>query len=368
MKYGYRALDGTNTKTRRLAYLTAVTVMLHPEGFSERQLLHRLAQWGKEHQRHLNNYWVQTGEITSTHPNSSGMRYLQLAMKMELIVPIAGVYRVTRTGSVLAALLRHYAINENPFVLNAVEKIFYTYHLLRTDADILLTITDSITRHNDISLNQLQRNFQDDFLRRIEQKISVIPDDTIKQYLIERRTEISIGWKVPERYAEHIVPPRLNWLLDIGMLDILMFKQHRYVLNPSAAMFLSNLPQLSDAQVYDVTTIWLSAAFWSSIACMLWDAQTLSDWEAVDEHEQVRLMTALLQDTFSSFRSTFVTKVSLSQALMYMCVRALLDHRIVVSPSQLQEWLSPSRVLNGRRYNVRFSSRENESYVLATAI
>ena len=115
MKFRYRALEGTNTKTRRLAYLTAILSLLRREGLSERLLLNKLLRWSQERQSDLRNYWVQTGEVTSTRRNSAGARYLNLATKGGLIAQIVGMHRATRVGLVLFALTRHYGVNTNPF-------------------------------------------------------------------------------------------------------------------------------------------------------------------------------------------------------------------------------------------------------------
>jgi hypothetical protein len=87
MRLRYRALEGTNTKTRRLAYLTATTLLLSRESLSEHLLLTRLAQWSQENRTALMDYWVQTGEITSTRRSSAGARYLYLATKAGIITP-----------------------------------------------------------------------------------------------------------------------------------------------------------------------------------------------------------------------------------------------------------------------------------------
>src|SRR6266487_6468477 len=115
MKRQSRAMDGTNTKTRRLAYLTAILLTLRQDSLSEQALLGKLTKWSQDHRADLDSYYVQTGEITSTRKNSAGAHYLQMAGRSGLIVPIAGMYRTTRMGLVVIALLMRHQPNANPF-------------------------------------------------------------------------------------------------------------------------------------------------------------------------------------------------------------------------------------------------------------
>lgn len=364
LRLAYRALKDTNTRTRRLAYLTAIILILRRGSLGERLLLSRLVRWSQEHKQHLASYWVQTGEVTSTRRNSSGARYLHLATALGLIVPISGAYRATKVGLVLLALNGNHGVgyNYNPFFLTKVEQLFYTYILLERDADMLLTITDSLLKHPGISLAQLQRTFQENFLIRMNMKIELSRDSKLQQYLLERRAEVR-EWKNPKRYAEHIVPPRLNWLLDLNFLEPGQFRRHRYFLTETGRRFLETLPR-PGGKFSDVTDEWLTLDFWPSAANKLLDIEPLTEWNRINEARRQGICAQLLRETFKAFQHTVVPKVSLTQALLYLSIRLILEHRIGAAPRHLREWLSSPRILNGRRYEVRFSSQENASYLI----
>jgi hypothetical protein len=366
-RLAYRALEGTNTKTRRLAYLTAVIAMLGQNSLGERLLLSRIVQWSQEHKRHLASYWVQTGEVTSTRRNSAGARYLNLATNLGLIAPIVGTYRATRIGLVLFALTEKQGVSQNPFFPTKIEQLFYIYLLLERDADVLLTITDGLLEQPGISLAHLQRTFQEDFLNRISQKIELSRDEILRQHLLERRAEVR-GWKKPGRYAEHIVPPRLNWLLDLDILKPGQFGQHRYFLAETGHRFLEALPRPENGSFTDVTDEWLASSFWLVAASELLNIEPLARWSQVDETDRQEICAQLLRETFRAFQHTVVPKVSLTQALLYLSMKLILEHQIGTAPDCLKEWLSSPRVLDGRRYEVRFSPRENASYVIATPV
>lgn len=364
MKLQYRAIGGTNTKTRRLAYLSAILLTLRQDSLSEQVLSAKLTKWSQDHRVDLNSYYVQTGEITSTRKNSAGARYLQLAERSGLIVPIASMYRSTRMGLVAVALITQHQLNHNPFYLNTAERLFYIYYLLRVDADILLTVTDSLLKNDNGSLHYLQETFRDSFLTRIAKKSAWSQDEALRQYLHSRQIEIENEWKKPERYAEHIVPPRLNWLLDLHFLEEEPFRHHRFEVTEAGRKFLSCLPCFGNSSFCDVTEQWLDQDFWESSAEYLMNIRDLLHWSDINEDTRNYIMSQLLTEAFSIFRSTFVPTIPLSQAMLYLCIRLMLEYQVVSNPPDLRTWLATSPVLDRRRYEARLSPRENESYLL----
>lgn len=313
MKLQYRAIEGTNTKTRRLAYFTAILLILRQDSLSEQSLLSKLTKWSQDHRADLDNYYVQTGEITSTRKNSAGAHYLQMAVRSGLVVPVAGMYRTTRMGLVVIALLMRYQLNVNPFYLNVAEKLFYTYYLLKVDADLILTVVDYLLKNENVSLRQLQHSFRESFLNRLVEKSFYSQDEALRQQLRDRQIEIENEWKKPERYAEHIVPPRLNWLLDLQFLKEEPFRHHRFEFTELGRQFLSSLPYFEINGCHDVTDQWLDLEYWNSGARNLIKIGNIVHWSAIDEGTRNNAMRQLLTDAFSAFRSTFVPTIPLSQ-------------------------------------------------------
>lgn len=362
-RLSYRALEATHTKTRRLAYITAMVTMLGRSSLPERLLLAKMLRWSQEHQEDLAEYWTQTGAITSTRRNSAGARYLELARRLGIVASISGECRLTRIGLTLFALTETSGM-ANPFVLTNVHRLFYSYLLLEKDADVLLTLLDGLCKQPGTSLASLQKSYQQDFVRRLALKGRVVEDEQLKQQLLERRMEIERGWKNPEKYAEHIVPPRLNWLLDLGYLDPVSFRHHQYRLAQAGATLTEGLLQFGEEAFCDVSEPWLSMDFWYLAPRHLLNVQPFQLWEHLNEAERQSVCAPLLREAFVAFQHTMVPKVSLTQVLFYMSVKLILEGRIAISPDDLVQWLSISRVLNGQRYEIRLSPQENVSYMV----
>jgi len=359
----YRALENTNTQTRRLAYVTALISILRHRSLPEKVLLSRILRWGQAHQDSLKQYWVQTGTVGSTRRNSAGARYLDLASKLGLIASISGEYHLTQVGLALFALKNVEQVN--PFVLTDAERLFYAYLLLEKDADVLLTILGRLQEQPGIGLSALQKIYQQDFVNRLIVKGRLVEDERLREQLRDRRLAIKAGWKKPVRYAEHIVPPRLNWLLDLGFLEPSAFQRHQYRLTDAGATFVEKLPRFDNA-FYDVSTVWISDDFWRLTPGSLLNIQNARLWNSLSEEEQLTACAPRLKEAFGIFQHSMVPKVSLIQALFYITVKLILEDHILVSFTDLTHWLSVPRTLDGWCYQARLSPQENVSYIVLT--
>ncbi len=363
LRLEYRALENTNTQTRRLAYVTVLISILGRRSLPEKVLLSRILRWGQEHQDSLKQYWVQTGTIGSTRRNSAGARYLDLASKLGLIASISGEYHLTQVGLALLALKNVEQVN--PFVLTDAERLFYTYLLLEKDADVLLTILGRLQEQPGTGLSALQKIYQQDFVNRLIVKGRLVEDERLREQLRDRRLAIETGWRKPARYAEHIVPPRLNWLLDLGFLEPTAFQRHQYYLTDAGVALVENLPHF-DKAFYDVSTTWLSGGFWRLTPGNLLNIQNARLWNSLNEEEQLTVCAPRLKEAFGIFQHSMVPKVSLIQVLFYMTVKLILEDHILVSFADLTHWLSFPRTLEGWCYQARLSPQENVSYIVLT--
>ena len=272
------------------------------------------------------------------------------------------MYHITRVGSVLAALMKTYEQKPNPFFLTPAEVIFYLYCLLKVDADTFLTLADNLATQEDF-LTYLQQIFQETLLRRLDTKLSSVQDEAVKMQLRDRRMKIK-EWRHIERYVEHLVPPRLNWLLDLDLVDHRSFRQHHFQFTEAGRLFLSSLPCLGKPSIHDINDQWLNLEYWQMAARSILKFKSLTHWAEISKETQYSFMATLLTEAFYVFGYSLVPRISLTQIMLYLSTRLLLDYQTVASPTVLTEWFLSAPVLNGKRYEVRLSPRENESYLI----
>ncbi len=261
---------------------------------------------------------------------------------MGLVAHTAGIFRLTRMGLVLFALIREYS-RSNPFFLSDAEEIFFLYWLLRNDADPLLTVIDILLTMPDAQLADVQAQYQNALVQRLSTKLFLSKEELAQRDLLDRRNFIQDKWKSPKRYIEHVVPPRLNWLLDIGFFEPGLFRHHQFHFMQPEKEFLTKLPTLGDTHLHDVSEHWLDTEFWYAVGGLITEPNRLRLWDETNPQADIEsYVYHYLERAFTTFRHTMVPKISLTQALIYIVISLLANQKIVFSPPRYQNgWRFP---------------------------
>lgn len=363
MNVAYKAI-GVHTKVRRLAYCSALVQLIGKGENNEDEVCNLLMDWSRNNEDLLNNYYNQKGAVTSK--KSSAVRYMQFAHESALLDKIMGSYMISRMGLILSMLINEYDKDKtNPFFLSNVEKIFYTSHLLSVDADLLLTVFDIVQNFEEFVLKKLQHAFKKAYVSRLSYKLNTASNESIKHLLWERITIAQNEWKKPERYAEHIVPPRLGWLLDLGMLDHTAFKKGTYKLSDIGRHFANILPiNLKKNSYSDITDQWLKEKFFSQVCSLFIEQIPFTKWKDVDDTELRKKIGIYLEAAFQHFRMTGAEAIPLEESILYICIRLAVESKIVMNQTDLEYWLNDTREIFGMRYEIRRLPRINESYII----
>jgi len=291
-------------------------------------------------------------------------REKDFAVVLELLAKVYGAYRLSRMGSLLNVILTRETVHKrNVFFLTLGEKAVYFYQLLKQDADIFLCVLDLVRKRESSSLSEMQYLFQDHYIERLLTKLRIVRNDNVRGIVMDRLNLVR-QWRNPRRYVEDIVPTRLNWLLDLGLLDPSPFSRHRCVLSQPGAKLTSVLEH--SLHYSDVTDQWLSRSFFQRCALLLDTREHPSLWDVVPQAVRTERCQAYLKSAFATFSSVTVPRLSLNQAIMYVCLQLAINDQIYVDQENLEDWLIQNPVLGSYRYQVIKSAREWESYIVVT--
>lgn len=348
-----------NTQVRRLGYVSGLLTILGSRTLSELLLLERLQTWSVKHEDALRTYPYRQGQIKPTRQMTGAKRYTELALSLGLVGKIAGAYRVTRFGRSLLPFL-----GSNTFALSLIEKVSYLYWLVIRDEDRLLTVLEMLTEKPEQSLALLQRNFQDRYVRRLTARTATV-DERIAREMLVVRNRVTREWKSPERYAENIVPPRINWLADLGLACIAEGVRGRPVqLTLQGSQFLDALPTAVGSNIHQAGTAWCRNTFFSAAAPIL-SGQHGCNWSDLPANERHDLLDDLTPRAFAILRTSPAPKVSLYPSLMYIALVLASENVVWANIEELQRDLDTYGREASSRYEVRFSHRENEAYLIA---
>ena len=370
MQISYRAIKEPSTLIRRLRYVSQILRIVGERPLNDEVLAAKLRDWSKTHSDDLKNYKYNTGAAHSMKKKRMTLlasNYLDLAVKFGLLSEISNVYQLTRIGRVLLNLLNEASDEElNLFCLHQDERIFYIYQILQQDADILLTVVHMLQSLENPTYKNLQKNFQQAFLDRLKAKISTSSQEHIMGRLHDRQVEVTTEWKKPEGYAAYIIPSRLHWLLDLGLLDSRKEKNIFIYQLTEAGRHLAEkiLPQLPNSDLLDVTDSWFNTHFFSKVSPCIISTNDFRQWQDLNDEVRQKACEKYLPAAFEKFRRNRVPKISLMQGAIYLCIRFATELHLLTNMQELIQWFQKPRILENYKYEVRTSARENEAYFI----
>ena len=350
-----------NVLVRRLGYVSAILRLLEHNTLSESMLYSRLEKWSLEHEQDLMNYTNQQGFIKATRGQAAPRRYTNFAVSLGLIGRIAGAYRVTRFGKTLLPFLRR-TPSQNPFKLTNVERCAYLYWLLLKDSDQLLTVIGMLVGKPSQSLSNLQNAFRAFYLQQLQARM-LTTEEHIARDILAVRNRVAHWKEGTGRSMENIVPPRIHWLADLGLVSIESDGKRQSRLTEMGIQFSQYLPKIQGTPTFHTSPAWLRNQFFGIAGRVLMDTVD-RQWTEIQKLERKNLLYKLTLQAFEVLRRTPTPKISLYPALIYIALLLMRDDGIAVNLGELHADLDVFSKEPDTRYAVRFSHRENESYLI----
>ncbi len=358
----YKAgITDINVLVRRLGYVSAILRLLEHKTLSESVLYTRLEKWSLDHEQDLTACPNQQGFINATREQTGPKRYTNLAVSLGLVGRIAGACRVTRFGKTLLPFL-YQGPDRNPFELIYAERCAYLYWLLEKDSDHLLTIIRILAEKPLESLSDLQ-NFFPEFYRQQLQSHMLTAEEHVARDILAVRNRVAHWRKGSNRSIENIVPPRVHWLIDLGLVSTEHSKGKPPRLTTMGIRFYRNLPKIQEGIPAVHMNAWLRNSFFGVVGQIFTDEPERA-WLEIQPEEKKELLYKLTFQAFKTLRSTPVPKISLYPALIYIALLLTADNKIAVNLGELHTDLDMFSKDPDTRYEVRFSHRENEAYLI----
>ena len=350
-----------NVLVRRLGYVSAILRLLDHNTLSESMLYSRLEKWSLDHKQDFDTYPNPQGFINATREQTGPKRYTNFAVSLGLVGRIAGACRVTRFGKTLLPFL-HQVPDQNPFELICAEQCAYLYWLLMKDSDRLLTIIRMLVEGGSQSLSDLQNAFRAFYLQQLQARM-LTAEEHIARDILAVRNRVTHWKEGTRRSMENIVLPRIHWLADLGLVSIESDGKRRSRLTEMGIQFSQSLPKIQGMPTFHTSPVWLRNQFFS-IAGQVFTGTIDRKWTEVQKLERKELLYKLTFQAFKTLRITPTPKISLYPALIYMALLLIVDNRIGANLEELHKDLDIFSKDPDTRYEVRFSHRENEAYLI----
>ncbi|MBR4793331.1 MAG: hypothetical protein IK038_06660 [Bacteroidaceae bacterium] len=333
------AFLGTNTKVRRLGYLgLLVSLFENTPSIAKMNLGRLLEKKAVEFQNALMEYKNSKGVITPSKTGVSANPYIKTGLELGIIREMTGHYELGKMGRVYLEI--HKIIRssqDSPFELNSIEKTFWLERLLEQDFVYLFSLLEYAYKTHCPSYADLKKEFQGQILNKLESiKNSGKETSFLKKTTIRNAIERIKVWRKPEVYLEHVLMPRINWLYDLGLLELrndLSFKLTR-----EGNLLFLNLVEWGDLSLSNICNPFAYLeAFYMHIANELF-----MEGKGGQGADTNALLTETLAYCFEHFKTMAPNRVTYSVYQTFAKYTLLQNHLLVVEAVDIKERFLPS--------------------------
>lgn len=359
------------TQVRRLRYFQVMLKVLSIKGLPKKLLENKIVSWSLDNHDQFEKHIASTGEIVFSARkmhSQSFENYFQAALSLGLLIEQHGFIISTRSGEVISKFndSKNLAAPTNSYQLSYIERIYFLYQIFSTDFDAFVTVLKMLHEGN----NKLQEfykesNYKKYYLKRLEAKISYI-SNSHRNKLLESIRRVN-GWKNAERYTEDIVPSRLNWMLDLGLIDQQKYVMTRdYYLSLEGRRLFQYLPRVGESDFIDLESDWLQKLFFRFIGQAKPGNIRLRKWAKVADEQKKHIIIDALDVFMNRFNSYGIPRLSVEQTCLFISLYTIEKHSITLDAQEVLDWIGFEKKLG--RYNIgyRGASRPGESYLIFT--
>lgn len=382
-----RELIDVNTQVRRLGYFYPLLRFAARQNLNADSLALRLQKWGVEQESDFDNYINTTGNVVphlkktrrrfiknkvgrlpTDRASHAARRYVDFGANIGWLNQISGMYAVSRTGRILLAVTDELQTENkllqeqgNPFLISEVQRLFFFSELWRKDGDVIFTLIKMLDKAT-LGLKEIQVDYHTSLRDHLQNRLHLTNSEKDGNQFLARITDIG-KWQNPDRYAEQFVPTRLNWLLDLGLVNIDNTSKRYCSLTDSGEKLAKNLHESTA-----LTNEWINASFFKTCAVnFAKENNLLAQW--CESNAQKELFTECLKLAFDKFKRNLVPKFSVTQISLFVCLAMIIKNKVVMDYSDFITFMSkPLPFGEGSVVEMRLSARENEAYLIINPI
>lgn len=343
----------SNTKTRRLGYLKLIVELFESSNYfpitylSKRietdsmLYIHALQEYG-------NNIGDDKGLIKKTDSGSSAKPYIELLEQLNLLTQVNSSYILTKQSKIYFQLNRFLKqekdiVATNIFQLNLLDKLFFFRQILISDPLYIWVIIDIIfIAQQPIGTMSIKKLFVDYIKNELDLNQNYSNNNATKRKIMDLKARIS-SWQKPLTYLEHIVEPRINWLVDLGILELKTeSKEKLYYFSRSGLNLINVLFEIFDKNLNKhliIESIINNQYFY--IFNYIFDLN--KDKGNLD----INKIENYLLEAFQIFKTEAPNRIAASQGIDYVCFKLFFEDNLIMEFEEIKKYL--------QRPNKRFS-------------
>jgi len=348
-----RFIDNLHTTNRQLPICSKIVEELRNRQIPKSILTSKLFKWSFEQEQNNEEYSNDRGKLTNKgRPTTAINHYLNLCESLNLIAKVGSVYSSTRLSSVLSSF------NQQQFHLTFGAKLFYLFQLFSIDADGLILIMEILSKGMILNQNELQKEFSKGLQQRLQYKRQY-STGTAKFNIGNKLIRVQMLWRSPEKYAEHMVAPRCEWLKTLGLVKIERNgSSTSYELSQVGSAIFNTLPVIHDVGgSRDINLKWMEENFFSTFG------DILDDKKKDSKTLNLTSLTQALAGSLMNVKSSNSFRLPALDTFLYMCIYLSEYCNIYINIAELTLLFKEGLDFDGKKFFLKEGGRVNESYI-----
>ena len=353
-----RVLASTNTQTRRLGYVVVICRLLSSGYVPPKQLQDDVEKWAEANSQALKDHVSDRGEIRRSARSLGSRRYVELARDLQLLTSVSGYTRLAKVGRVLLVADDDPHSADNPFMLSDKTSALLLYQLLLLDADYLLPTLELANHYH--RQNELLGKAQEHLLCRFRVMEASTGSTSARIEVHDRALAIE-RWTKPAKYLEHLLLPRLHWLLDLRLLSWDAFLARReFVLSEKGHRLLKQMPKIEGQHVVDRP--WCQNGLFAA-QFGNFHPSTMA-WDQVPDVDRLSMIMKYVEVGTPLFRTMRYPRVPAYQLVLFTALRLLYDENVVVGFEDIKRALEEYSRSDQVRWSFFWSDYDDDGYLL----
>lgn len=344
MKQELQRITSATTKVRRLGYFVLFSRIIGNTPLTPPSLQNRIIEQEDKNHSYLEEACRKlpvnrkssehvTGEIRSqglSKGEDAFNRYLGTAIELGLMQEMSGRLYNTKRGEVLSALSEK---TQNPFRLSPAQKYWFLKVILEKDYDYFRTVLFcSIERGPNEELRFI------DMVRELWRSKLASGSFRSPETYDAIKKAIDTQWKSAKKYyLENIKAPRLEWFVDLGLIDYWNIRQNKVTVHES-------LKSLLDSEENNFSSLFI-------LHMKTVVNGSITYWKELGNKERDRWLERFVLQSFDTFASDALPRISVNQITEYG-LSVLAESGIICENDEFESGLE--KFIEGRVENYRY--------------
>ncbi len=360
---GFRFITSLNTTVRNLSIVSQIIRIIGANHLPKQFLRSALEEWSRNEEKTSSDYREHRGKITKGEkPTTAFQHYLDFAVFLKLITKHGDLLMLSRLGLLLNKLLNK--SNQIGSQFTVEEKLFYLITFFKNDGDaLLLTIHLLNQDSDDITQNKLFVQFESKLKERLLIKKRFANSHTYS-IIREKYRVVEYEWIKAESYAKHIIPPRLEWMADLGVLDRKKEGSRTfYQLSRQGRKLYESCLSLPDSDLREINENWLRTKAMDSLTRLIDNKKPFKKWSELTDAKRLKVLKPYLEKAFQYFNFDGAMRISLYNSCLFIIINLAANKNIEVEFFDLELEFKNSILVGRRKYSMRSAARINEGYI-----